>query len=74
MSKTARITFLKQRLKVASAALAAYERAESELRSLARSDDPARFNELMRANAELINATRCSIGLDNDELDAMSRI
>ena len=72
MSATARIAELKRRIKRSAAALAQYERMESELRSLPKSDDPVRFRALLKANAEIANATKFKIASYFDELDLLT--
>ena len=68
MTAASRLAELKLRIKKSAGALAAYERVESELRSLPSPDDPVRFRALMRANADILNATRYNLGVARSEL------
>ena len=49
-------------------ALHQYERMESELRAMPKSDDPVRFRALLKANAEMANATKYKIAAYLEEL------
>ena len=64
----ARIAELRNRMKRAEEIIGAFERIESELRSISALDDPVRLRDLMRSNAEILNATRMRLGSYRDEL------
>jgi hypothetical protein len=64
----ARITELRRRIKAAMESLVTFERIESELRSMPATDDPVRLHDLMKANAEILNATRARLGSYQEEL------
>jgi hypothetical protein len=68
----ARITELRRRIKLAMQSLATFERIESELRSMSVGDDPVRLHDLMKANAEILNATKARLGSYQEELARLS--
>ena len=70
--REARIAELRSRIKRAEETIAAFERIESELRSMSPLDDPVRLHELMKANAEILNATRMRLGSYRDELTKLA--
>ncbi len=63
-----RIRELRTRVKRAEESVAAFERIESELRSMCTSDDPDRRRELLRANADSLNGSRARLAIYVGEL------
>ena len=45
---------------------------ESDLRAMPKSDDPARFRALLKANAEIAHATKFRIAAYLDELENLT--
>ena len=63
-----RIVELRSRIKRAGETIAAFERIEAELRAISALDDPVRLRELMKAHAEILNATRMRLGSYRGEM------
>ncbi len=63
-----RITELRQRIKKAEESVAIFERIEAELRAMSVGDDPVRMHDLVKANAEILNATHARLGSYRTEL------
>ena len=70
--KARRVAALSKRIKKSTAALRSFERVESELLSMSKSEYTVRFQTLMTANAEILNATRLSLSVDQKELDSLT--